>query len=294
MRDWKEVALPCFIGGALFTAMALILAPQFRLLAVFAGFSGGYLSYRFSEVRRAFALAVKFAARAALAPFVGIYHFLTRVLSRVHLAVKGFAEATAAFFRHPIPFFWPSLLVFFLTTPWWWETLAHGMGMGAIIGRAMAAAFLPYIVLKLLAHLGIERRKLYWFTPDVPEAPSWDKRPKEYKPVPLTYPSAYKWVVLGIPIALYNLVRATWALLVFSVLATRYTLRYIHSHERLLCGIDGTLGGLVAYWVLRSHAVGFEQKLLLVLMGGLIGAAIGVANWEVVSVRILKIPVRNA
>ena len=65
--------------------------------------------------------------------------------------------------------------------------------------------------------------------------------------------------------------------------------RIIHSDKRLLCGIDGALGGAIAYLALGSFAPSAGGKVLVVVCGGLIGAALGIANWEIVSKRILRV-----
>jgi hypothetical protein len=68
-----------------------------------------------------------------------------------------------------------------------------------------------------------------------------------------------------------------------------YLFRLIHSEKRVLCAIDGTLGGAVSYIWLASATMTLVEQAMLVLFGGLLGAAIGVVNWELISKRIFQV-----
>ena len=67
----------------------------------------------------------------------------------------------------------------------------------------------------------------------------------------------------------------------------------IHRYERVLCAIDGTLGGVIAYQLLIRPERSFAQNAIAVLFGMVLGAGWGVVNYEIVSKRLLKVvPVR--
>jgi len=73
-----------------------------------------------------------------------------------------------------------------------------------------------------------------------------------------------------------------------------YLFRLIHSQKRVLCGFDSAIGVALTYFWLGAKAVTPEQKLMVVICGGTIGAVIGALNYEVVSKRLLKLaPVKN-
>ncbi len=65
--------------------------------------------------------------------------------------------------------------------------------------------------------------------------------------------------------------------------------KLIHSDERVLCAIDGTLGGVIAYaWLIRPER-SFAQNAIAVLFGMVVGAGWGVVNYEILSKRVLKV-----
>lgn len=71
----------------------------------------------------------------------------------------------------------------------------------------------------------------------------------------------------------------------------------VHSRKRVLCGIDSALGATASYWLLGDLAMrsaGSTGNLAVCLCGGLIGAALGVANWEIVSRRLLGVDLVRA
>jgi hypothetical protein len=57
MTEMWKIALACFIGGVICTAVALLVAPAFWWLGIIAGFCAGYLAYEFGEVLRAIPIA---------------------------------------------------------------------------------------------------------------------------------------------------------------------------------------------------------------------------------------------
>lgn len=61
---------------------------------------------------------------------------------------------------------------------------------------------------------------------------------------------------------------------------------YIHSDERTLCGVDAAIG------VVAGHFLG--HSLVAVLLGAVVGALWGVVNYEIVSVRWLKLAPASA
>jgi hypothetical protein len=58
--------------------------------------------------------------------------------------------------------------------------------------------------------------------------------------------------------------------------------------------IDGTLGGVIAGWKLGSAHMTITQNVAVVLCGGLLGVALAVPNWELVSKRFYGVGRRTA
>lgn len=63
----------------------------------------------------------------------------------------------------------------------------------------------------------------------------------------------------------------------------------IHSKQRLICGVDSTIGCGAAYVWLAEPGMSLPQKVTTIACGGLLGAAFGIFNWEIVSKKWLKL-----
>ena len=65
--------------------------------------------------------------------------------------------------------------------------------------------------------------------------------------------------------------------------------RLIHSEKQVLCAIDGTFGGFVSHHWLAPSAHTIAAQVVLVLCGAFLGAPFGIFNWQVVSIRLLRV-----
>lgn len=124
----------------------------------------------------------------------------------------------------------------------------------------------------------------------------------------LTYSRARTWILRGI----YEIIRflilffvwrlwkyaaigmkyiaiGIWKAMTFLCWSAWYLFKLIHKQERVLCGIDGAIGGTVSYILLASSSRTLTEQLVLILFGGLIGAVFGVADYEIVSKRVLHL-----
>lgn len=63
----------------------------------------------------------------------------------------------------------------------------------------------------------------------------------------------------------------------------------IHSDQRVLCAIDSAIGAVSAYFLFLGGAIPMSGQIFVVICGGLIGMALGVVNYQLVSVRWLKL-----
>ena len=66
-------------------------------------------------------------------------------------------------------------------------------------------------------------------------------------------------------------------------------IKLIHSKKRVICAIDGTIGGGFSYLVLAANASSLTEQFAIVIFGGLIGAGLGVLNYEIISRRIFHL-----
>ena len=48
----------------------------------------------------------------------------------------------------------------------------------------------------------------------------------------------------------------------------------------MLCALDGTMGGAVTFLWLAPYAATLDEKAIVVVFGGLIGAVLGVVHWK--------------
>jgi hypothetical protein len=118
-----------------------------------------------------------------------------------------------------------------------------------------------------------------------------------YRQMPLTYGNVARWIAKGIGVTLLFFVWTMWKYL-FIGLATALRIvgsflwnlfLLIHRYERVLCAIDGTLGGVTVYLFLISPQRSFLQNGDVVLLGMVLGAGFGVVNYEVLSKRVLRV-----
>ncbi len=292
--ETRKIAVACFVAGVLFCIVALIFVPNYWWLGFIAGVAGGYLSCEFREVRQAIPIA-----------------FLRALGRKGVKAWKSTIVWAKAYFSQPHPFFYfgaflalPLTFVLFAKSIFSPE-LVTGPIM-AILGTfllflvygetVLVCTFLPYF----LAVIGAA----------VVERCSWESAGDEvstglqkdgYRKIPLTYANAARWTMEGIFTVIKFFLWDLWRyiligireMLYFFVRFTWHLFRMIHSKKRLLCAIDGTLGGTISYIWLAPTSVSLVQQALLVIFGGLLGAALGIANWEIVSKRILHVPVNG-
>lgn len=82
-----------------------------------------------------------------------------------------------------------------------------------------------------------------------------------------------RWLILGVP-------RATMACIAFVGFSKNFTtmlLRLIHSELRLLCAVDAALGTAIGYFAGNP------------LIGAIAGGLLGVLNYEIITVRVMKL-----
>lgn len=292
--ETKKIAIACFIGGAICCAVALMVAPALWWLGMFAGFAGGYVSYEFREVLRAIPVALRASGKGG------------------SWAWKNLVEAVEEYIHKPHPFVYPAALI---VTPFWYllmgEMIPKFMNPAVpvpilieyltpvfLIPFLLVASFIEMVCavvlpMMLFAFIGARVGERSFWTP----CSYTDLEAKGLERKPLSYRNAYRWIAKGIGItALFfvwtlwkYLAIGMWKMLCFFGRFGWHLFKLIHSHKRVLCGIDSALGGAMAYVWLQPTPYAVGEQVMLIVFGGLLGAAFGVVNWEIVSKRLLNV-----
>lgn len=291
-REMRKIARACFIGGVLFCIAALLVSPRYWWLGMAAGFAGGYLSYEFRSVLAAIPTAWKAAKRtgagATSTMFMSWRNWWARPHPFLFAAVPIVLVLQAAwFYNTPYEQTWgrrPTSMTYIMLPILYTELYVIGVGVLTMI-------------LSGVASIGAFRDNAFW--KGVHDTPRYveEVRAQGYREVTLTYQNAYPWVLMG---AWMIGKFFCWTIWKFAALALWfgvlfigrfcwYLFRLIHSDRRLLCAVDGTLGGVTSYFMLGTSVMTLPEMFMLIGFGGILGAAFGVVNWELVSKRILRL-----
>lgn len=92
----------------------------------------------------------------------------------------------------------------------------------------------------------------------------------------------YFWRARALLRCVWRAPKATWLLAVFTARFVRLVFIYIHSTARVVCFVDTALGVAVAYTLVAP-------TLQAMLAGGAFGLVFGVLDYELISVRLLKL-----
>lgn len=298
----KKIAISCFIGGALFVVVALKCAPMFWWLAFPAGLAAGYLSYEFREVLRAIPVAWRKSHRgvsnwwldtrkwSAEPHPIAYFYMITVVIATLAIAVKAEIMVPVAW-----RFKLGNILLSFMTVFMYAEIAFFCM--------------LPILVLViLLAFIGSRiGEKCFWFPfimieDKEQESEAKKLKKKGYRKEVLTGKNFFRWLAKGISLTILFFVWIAWKYLFIEIgflfcFLRRFgweLFKLIHSKKRVLCAIDETIGGAIAFFCFASTSLTLPQQILVVFFGGLLGAVIGVLNYEIISKRLLHLaPMTN-
>lgn len=301
MTETFKIGRACFIGGVVCVAIALLVVPTYWLLGLLGGVAGGFLSgyitFDFAEVRRKVPEALRRAKADTNQAFVAIADAVKRWASKPHPFLPMVLVLVALYLWSVFALIdvesasriargkTPVDLVDYIITPLLWAI--------------MTVAF-PFMGLAGLVWTGAQRvDRVYWvgFPHDISAGIA---RMKGLRRVSLTYLNIYAFAIKGL---IYWIIQSViflcWRMWKYAViglwLAGSFVARFfwhlfklVHSQQRLLCGVDGTLGGLIAlvgFYLYGPVTPTPTEYLTVALFGGLIGAALGIANWELVSKR---------
>lgn len=294
MSNTQKIGLACFVGGAICTAVALIASPHIWWLGTLAGFAGGYLSYEFKEVLRAIPRAASAAWRGAGDTGVALWEG-TAKCSR---AVGSWLSLPHPFLESSIAFSLPLTAVHLSLHPvkiGVTRTTSDKELVLLFVGLWGLFTIVSVVATYLLACLGSRIGDKCFWRPFL-DADDYryddDEQAEilqalEYVEKPLTRRNALRWTALGIWIILRFIV---WTIVLRGTALFAWRLvKLIHSERRLLCAVDGAIGGTLAGLSLRGCASSPFELIAIVVFGGLLGATFGIANWEIVSKRLLRV-----
>jgi len=299
MKIFFKIGLSCFIGGIICTAMAILFTPNLWWFGIIAGFAAGYISFEFKEACQAIPRAYVLTKEITTCIF-------TELLDRIRAFYKNVWLIKYHPFLYPIIFsitVWV-VLCYLVKSVINTQHLIKGEIMILYLvgaGYSMAYYIFSYFLGNGFIALGSTGEKKYFYPPDY----NLDERLK-YKEecetigltlAPLTPINVLRWYLKGIPIFIPQFIKKIYKrsfikLKNFFIFGGRFFVTFIkiiHSNKRLLCGIDAVIGGVASYTFLAEESNTF----FVILFGGLIGAAWGILNWELVSKRIFKVHINK-
>ena len=271
-KDIKKIACACFIGGAVCSAIALLMAPTIWWLGMIAGFAGGYMSYEFKEFRK--------EAPAAFKEVGGkgkeiILHLL-------------------AFFKKPHPYayysicIWTTTLIFLVKKHREFVIEPRSGELPEITLLFFCMIIMPVIIIYgLLKMMSIVGKGNY--LGDFKDNNSWSNDTELE-----TYGNVLWWILRGVGRSFFLFFYYLSCFIVDFAQALKFLLSFgwklfkrVHSERRLLCGLDGSLGGAISYLYFSAS----ENSAIVILFGGLLGSACGIIHHEI-SKRVLGIEIQ--
>ena len=304
-----KIAVACFIGGIICSAIALVATPAYWWLGLIAGLAAGYIAHEFREVLKAIPVALTATAKSFRVGGSSVWNGSVETITDIR---RWLSRA------HPI--FCPAAIIAVSLCTWfiYCHHLDITKSADSKLGAGLLLAFiftmfsgqiilLTMGILVTIAQIGARSSNEYcdWWPILSPNQTGSDEHTKRleadgFQKEQLNYRNLIRWLLKGsIKIVLF-FTWTIWKYLIVALFKALYFLGVfawqlfilIHSNERLLCAIDGTLGGAMSYIWLAPTATSITAKIVLVLFGGFLGAAFGVLNWEIVSKRILHIQVQ--
>lgn len=280
MSDTIKVVRACVIGSAVTVLAAIAVAPVLTwwlaVMALFAGFCGGCLSWEFRE---------------AVYAIPAVWQSFKKDLARWSQPfIRGYDKAIAFLKDGPHPFFWEWLLLTILFVGWSFfaskdmatKTTDGGFGgviifAGAIFVFSIGSMMFSFLIGFVITAVGANIWKIDW--PTTPKEGEEEIR-RKWKEVILWQITG---VVMFVPFLFWQGVRST------CLFFKKYFI-FIHSRKRLLCGFGGLLGGLgFAVWVWSDPAMPAVQKVLMVGCGDMLGGMFGFISYQLISIKWLKL-----
>jgi len=293
-REWLKIGSACFVSAVVCFLLCVFLAPAFKFFGALAGLMAGYVAYEFREVLRAIPQAFRAALRGAVVAWDWLIAQATRAISwltQPHPRTYGTILPTLLSMYLIREFF--VLGVLDVTDPVFiW---VHTVLLSCVVFESVAFGIL------LPVNLGVEYLG-FFIEGDISNKESIQKKlASGLLPAVMSYGNCVRWWGIGCWImaaAVFKFLFVTmWVGLAkgvatVAVFCCRFVVelvKIIHTYKRLLCAVDGTLGGLWAWVYLSSVTHTLPEHLVVACIGGMVGAFLGILNYEIVSVRLWKL-----
>lgn len=315
----RKIGIACFVGACACYAVAALVAPAYSVLGIFAGLASGYLAYEYREVLRAMPAAWNKTCEQFSLRFEALQGFRREMQTaaferRVYL-YPGMVLATI-FYLSFVAFSSITIVPEVASAGWFAFSVFVIVAVIMAFVFAVLCVFGANAILLFLAKIGArrwERCYFVWVLDAGSEIPCQEIQ-TEWEEIglrraELTYGNFFRWAVEGLASCLVTTALSPIWVPLRIVLALGW-LGYkalvvggffvwemfvlIHSHKRILCAVDGTIGGTTAFLWLYLPSLSMSEHMLIAGFGGCIGAALGIFNWEIVSVRILKVNAQSS
>lgn len=253
MTEILKVGRASAIGSAVCVALALAIMPKFWLLGLIAGIAGGYIvghfGYEFGKT--AAALSKAFSA-------------LIGVGTAIKSKSVGAGSAVGSWVKDYQAYLVPGILVGLVLSPFAIEALRiepyaafHWYDWVAffLIPVCLFFVFCLHLVVLNVVGTNMLGKK--------------DFQDTEYRLVLFDIAVGFYWMLAFV----------VWYLWKFIVIGVWQLFKLVHSAQRVACGIDSVLGGVLTIWgFMRWGPVvpTFGEYLIAVFFGALIGGAIGI------------------
>lgn len=261
-----KIGLSCVIGGALGALIGLKVIHSLWWIGPIIGMLAGYLSYEFKTVIKAIPQAWETARSHKIDPYR---------LKWIGFILKGFLLLI-------LPYVIITIMIISEVVPLNTYDVSPIIALGfdfVIIFCAVAGGVGSLVTIVMFGFViaGDKAQVEKDWNDDDP----YFKRLIKYGNI-ITLPFVILYFVIIRPIKWLYKIRAE---IVPSIKSFVFAVRgffkafflLIHSQARLICGVDSLLGALIGYY--------FESPMI----GGLAGMVLGIVNYYVVSIRILKL-----
>lgn len=288
----KKIALACFVGGIFCVVAAFAADPHYWWVGIFAGIMGGYVAYEFRKVCRALFVAIRVAGQ--------------RSSTTMKIAAPNVIKKAVIWLSKPHYFVYPavvlSVLISFLRIMQIDQSL-NVVVVGAFFCLVFAVTLGSVVVLAWTGSVFWDRS--YWYPFLVSGETCYESNAKKIESLekeglvqkPLTYMNVVRWFLLGIVVVVRFPAWTLWkviALIAWDLISefgfiVKEVFIMVHSDMRILCALNGTLGGVISYVYLGPYVTTSVGQALVAFIGGVLGALLGVMSYQCVTKKILPL-----
>ena len=304
-RSTFQIVFACALGALACSTVAIAVGYHIAY-GIIAGLIVGYISYEYRDVLKAIPIAYRAAHGGGLSALNSFTIALKKWRARPHPFLYPSLIVTAPFYINAV-YGWVLAGIFDLSDPALSTFLKIFIGLLAVPTLLLGfyeASWPLTTILVTFAFIGARvGEHSYWLPFVFPHSENQEAlevarlEQKGLRRQPLTYANTARWIAKGFGLTvLYflwtgwgHLGRAIEATIIFVARFLWAMFKLIHAHERILCAIDGTLGGVIAYTFLIRPERSLAQNTVAVAFGVILGAGSGLLNYEIVSKRVLKV-----